>query len=348
MEAFTAAKAADSTTVVTDQRYAILAKSKIGAYVTLKMKAVIIGSIGTAPALKQRVGDVCSWVIAADCDAPVLTVETGTTGAAQFDIQVTEWTEEFLQTTTASLMGNTWLVASQTGTTKWYPPLTATMITDLQAAATTLTTPNNIMGDVLFKTPVTTGTTYLSVPGNTLVDWMANIKAVYAQFDAEKVKYDAEAATWKTYAEYKAPAPGLFDWAFGAAVDPAKPATVSSPLMPSQPVAKPATIASLKVSAGSPATTSPAIYGGKAGYGYPSAYKLTVLAGKSGKPFGTLAGKGQFATQTVAWAAATEGIMSVRKTSNKDTTKTDGYVTACNKSYLFITGVKKGANAAAA
>jgi len=71
------------------------------------------------------------------------------------------------------------------------------MITDLQLVATTATTPNNIMGDVLFKTPVTTGTTYLSVPGNTLVDWMANIKAVYAQFDAEKTKYDLEAATWK-------------------------------------------------------------------------------------------------------------------------------------------------------
>jgi len=219
------------------------------------------------------------------------------------------------------------------------------MITDLQATATTLTTPNNIMGDVLFKTPVTTGTTFLSVPGNTLVDWMTNIKAVYAQYDAEKVKYDAEAATWKTYAEYKAPAPGLFDWAFGAAVDPAKPATVSSPLMPSQPVAKPATIASLKVSAGSPATTSPAIYGGKAGYGYPSAYKLTAVAAKSGKPFGTLAGKGQFATQTVDWAPATESIMSVRKTSNK---KADGtYAAACDKSYLFITGVLATAPGAA-
>merc|ERR1711865_1031386 len=161
----------------------------------------------------------------------------------------------------------------------------------------------------------------------------------------KKLNTTCEAATWKTYAEYKAPAPGLFDWAFGAAVDPAKPATVSSPLMPTQPVAVPATIASLKVSA--TAATSPAIYGGKAGYGYPSAYKLTAVAEKSGKPFGTLAGKGQFATQTVAWAAATEGILSMRKTSNKDTTKTDGYVTACNKSYLFITGVKKGANAAA-
>jgi len=222
------------------------------------------------------------------------------------------------------------------------------MITDLQLVATTATTPNNIMGDVLFKTPVTTGTTYLSVPGNTLVDWMANIKAVYAQFDAEKTKYDLEAATWKTYATYKAPAPGLFDWAFGAAVDPAKPATVSSPLMPTQPVAVPATIANLKVSAAATATFVPAIYGGKAGYGYPSAYKLTAVAAKSGKPFGTLAGKGQFATQTVAWAAATEGILSMRKTSNKDTTKTDGYVTACNKSYLFITGVKKGTNAATA
>jgi len=54
------------------------------------------------------------------------------------------------------------------------------MATDLQATATTKTTPNNIMGDVLFKTPAITGTSFLSVPGNTLEDWMANIKAVYA------------------------------------------------------------------------------------------------------------------------------------------------------------------------
>jgi len=86
MEAFTAAKASDSTTAVTEQRYAILAKSKIGAYVTLKMKALTSATsgagVGAAPALKQRVGDVCTWVIAADCDAPVLTVENGSTGVA--------------------------------------------------------------------------------------------------------------------------------------------------------------------------------------------------------------------------------------------------------------------------
>ena len=82
MTASTAADATDATTDVTDQRYAILAKSKIGAYVTLKMKALATAGLSTAPALKQRVGDVCTWVIAADCDAPVLTVATATTGAA--------------------------------------------------------------------------------------------------------------------------------------------------------------------------------------------------------------------------------------------------------------------------
>ena len=115
--------------------------------------------------------------------------------------------------------------------------------------------------------------------------------------------------------------------------------------MPTQPVAVPATIANLKVSATATATFVPAIYGGKAGYGYPSAYKLTAVKKASGKPFGTLAGKGQFATQTVDWAPATESIMSVRKTSNK---KADGtYAAACDKSYLFITGVLATAPGAA-
>ena len=86
MVAKTAADATDADTAVTDQRYAILKKAKIGSYVTLTMKALTSATsgagVGAAPALKQRVGDVCTWVIAADCDAPVLTVETGTTGAA--------------------------------------------------------------------------------------------------------------------------------------------------------------------------------------------------------------------------------------------------------------------------
>ena len=88
------------------------------------------------------------------------------------------------------------------------------------------------MGDVLFKTPAITGTSFLSVPGNTLESWIANIKTVYDAYNAEVVKYDAEAATWKTFAEYKSPVPGLLDWMFAPKVDPAKPAAVSSPLKP--------------------------------------------------------------------------------------------------------------------
>jgi len=85
MEAFVAAGTADTATVVTDQRYAILAKAKIGSYVTLKMKALTsatsgAGGVGATPSLKQRIGDVCTWVIAAECDAPVLTVENGSDG----------------------------------------------------------------------------------------------------------------------------------------------------------------------------------------------------------------------------------------------------------------------------
>ena len=104
-------------------------------------------------------------------------------------------------------------------------------------------------------------------------------------------------------------------------------------------------IASLKVSIS--ATVSPAIYGAKAGYGYPSAYKLIPVKKVSGKPFGTLAGKGQYASQSVEWNAATEGILSMRKTTNKDSTTSDKYKGVCDKSYLFITGVLTTAPGAA-
>jgi len=158
MTASTAADATDATTDVTDQRYAILAKSKIGAYVTLKMKALATAGIGAAPAMKQRVGDVCTWVIAADCDAPVITVASGNTAIdAEWKVQVTEWSAEFLQiaATTASGTGVTWTAATQVGTAKkLYPPITAavvTAVTDLQAAGAPLAiAPNDLMGNVAF------------------------------------------------------------------------------------------------------------------------------------------------------------------------------------------------------
>ena len=46
----------------------------------------------------------------------------------------------------------------------------------------------------------------------------------------------------------EAPAPGLFDWLFGATEDPDKPAAASSPLAPTQPVAVPTTVSSLALS----------------------------------------------------------------------------------------------------
>ena len=78
-----------------------------GSVVTLTMTK--IDSIGTAPSLKQRKGDVCTWIIETKCDAPVLTVKTGssavTSATPEWAIQVLEWDEEFFGT-------NTWAKAS--------------------------------------------------------------------------------------------------------------------------------------------------------------------------------------------------------------------------------------------
>ena len=196
--------------------------------------------------------------------------------------------------------------------------------------------PNNLMGDVSFKIPAAdAAANYLKVPGNTLVNWMANIAAVYSAYDKDVVKYTAENVIWKKYAEYSAPAPGLFDWLCGATEDPDKPKAASSPLVPTQPVAVPATIASLAISV--TATTSKAEYKALGGYGYPSAYMVVPVALNTVKPFGTLAGAGILKTTAVA-AGAPDSLMSVRKTANYDATGATA-ITACKKSYLMITGV---------
>merc|ERR1712046_417890 len=39
--------------------------------------------------------------------------------------------------------------------------------------------------------------------------------------------------------------------------------------------------------------------------------------------------------------ATTDAVLSMRKTTNKDSTQTDGYKATCDYSYLFITGVNK-------
>ena len=86
------------------------------------------------------------------------------------------------------------------------------------------------------------------------------------------------------------------------------------------------------------AVTSPVIYNGKGGYGYPSAYKLTPVPKNTGKAWGTLKGKGLHLTASTAWDSATDGTYSIRKTTNKNSATSSGYVAACNKSYLMVTG----------
>jgi len=346
-----AGKKKDTTTAITvtaaNQRFINIEDQ--GSVVTLKMIGLISTGAGTAPSMTQKIGDVCTWIIATKCDAPVITV--GATSAAltltglEWSIQVLEWDEEFLSS-------DTWLATAYTGpdVSKYYPPLATEMVTskkiaDLDAENTDKTAPNNLMGDVSFKVPVTTGVVYNAVPGNTLVAWMANIKAVYDSYSAEVVKYDAERVIWDKYAKYEAPAPGLFDWLFGATEDPDKPAAASSPLAPTQPVAVPATIKSLGLSDTS-ATKSPSMaeYKDKKGYGYPSAYTLVPVKSNTVKPFGTLAGGG-VAKDIATAATAADSLMSVRKTANYDATGATA-ITTCKKSYLMITAVWNDATAA--
>ena len=225
----------------------------------------------------------------------------------------------------------------------YYPPLgtdLAAIITDLQAADPAATAPNNLMGEVGYSRPTTaTEYVYEMIPGNTLVDWITWLESVYTSYNAEVKTYDTERALWEKFLKYEAPAPGLF----GPTADPDAPKTMSIPRKPTQPVDIPASIVNLaKVG-----TTAPKVeFNGKAGYGWPSAYALTPVKEKTIRPFGVLAGKGQLKTTAVAPVAADKGF-SMRKTSNKDSTKTTGYVASCDVSFLMISGWLKVVPAAA-
>lgn len=174
------------------------------------------------------------------------------------------------------------------------------------------------------------------------------MKSVYTSYDAEVVTYDKEAALWKTYAEYKAPEPGLF----GPTEDPDAPKGMSVPRQPTQPVDVPNKIKGLSVTAtdftastGKYAGVTQAAYNGKAGYGWPSAQIIVPVTGKTVRPWGVLAGGGQLAATATAEAAA-DLLYSVRKTTNVGKTATGTGTAACNKSYLMITAIKQATTTA--
>ena len=75
-----------------------------GSVVTLKMIGLISAGAGTAPSMTQKLGDVCTWIIATKCDAPVITVGATSTALTlatlEWSIQILEWDEELLSTNT--------------------------------------------------------------------------------------------------------------------------------------------------------------------------------------------------------------------------------------------------------
>jgi len=287
----------------------------------------IIASAGTAPSAKQRKGDVCTWVVEGQCHAPVLTVPKGSGAVSattpEFLIQITEWSAEFTPSTSDAQQGATWTANAGASGKTYYPAKAdlSKVVTDLQATTVESTAPNNIMGDVGFN--LATGSseyTYTKVPGGVLVDWIDWVSSVYKSYDAEVVKYEVERKAWKTYAEYTAPAPGLF----GPTEDPDAPKAMSAPRQPTQPVDVPTTIANLK---------DKVTYNGNGGYGWPSAMQLIPIAEKTVRPWGVLAGGGQLKTTSAAVVDA-DSTYSMRKTTNADKTGDK-----CDKSYLMVTAM---------
>ena len=215
----------------------------------------------------------------------------------------------------------------------WYPPLASTAkVTDLLAVAAVSLNPNNILGEVAYNRASATTYAYQSIPGTALVQWIDWLNLQYATYTADKVKYDAEKVLWEKFVKYTAPAPGLF----GPTADPDAPKAMSIPRELTQPAAPPAEIAGLK----KVGTTAPVVKYRGAGFGAPSAMLLVPVASKTVRPFGVMAGKGQFATAATAPTAA-DSLMSVRRTSNYVDSTQAATITTCDKSYLMITSVQK-------
>lgn len=208
-------------------------------------------------------------------------------------------------------------------------------ITDLLFVTTVSKNPNNLLGEISYNKASTTTYAYESIPATALVQWIDWLNLQYATYTADVVKYEAERVLWEKFVKYKAPAPGLF----GPTADPDAPKAMSIPRELTQPAAPPAEIAGLKsTTVGTTVTAAKATYRG-AGFGAPSAMILVPIVGKTVRPFGTMAGAGQFATATTA-AVAADSLMSIRKTSNyKDSTQA-ATITTCDKSYLMITSVQ--------
>jgi hypothetical protein len=116
----------------TDER--MLELTELKSSVTLSMIQLATASLGSAPSLKQRKGDVCTWVVAGQCHAPVITVPKGSgaitaSPSNEWSIQVTEWGAEF-----ADAAGdNTWTTNAGATGKLYYPEKKdmSSIITDL-------------------------------------------------------------------------------------------------------------------------------------------------------------------------------------------------------------------------
>lgn len=152
----------------------------------------------------------------------------------------------------------------------------------------------------------------------------------YASYKAEVVTYEAERTLWEKFVKYEAPAPGLF----GPTADPDAPKAMSKPRAPTQPATLATEVSGL-AKVGTTAAT--VVYRGAAGYGKPAAQKIALVASKTVRPFGTLAGQGVAAAAPTLDAKASG--YSIRKTTNYSDYTAGTTITACDKAYLMITSV---------
>jgi len=131
----------------------------------------------------------CTYVVKSECGAPVITINAATDAAAtHYVLYVSEYTTLGL--------GGAALLGDVTANEFFLPAETTLEI----AAGNTNTAALKIgaaePGNVLFKTGA--GTYMRSVPGATLVDWMASITKFYTNHAATKVLFDKAVVDWNS------------------------------------------------------------------------------------------------------------------------------------------------------
>lgn len=165
----------DLTAAQLDATKRLLTLKKNKDTAKLSFKALTTSAMTTKTFSKES----CTFVVKSECGAPVVSVDATSTSVGHWKVMITEYTGEGLKGPLGT--GNVILSG-----TSFYP---AEAKPSKFAIATT-NTPNNELGDIRFREPISTGNHFRNMPGRVIIAWIKSIVDEYKNFNTNKAKYD--------------------------------------------------------------------------------------------------------------------------------------------------------------